>query len=159
MKNIIKKILKEEFEDFEWTKQIDPLESFGEYFEISAASKFVRRDIDWWEHWVDDVYGSYTNILEEFNDVGEMIKELINSNNVSKETEYLANELYTTFTPTRQLNGMNYFEDMSYNIKISYEYFGDFARTNNLTMLEVMDIFKQWLYKRRKEGRPLHKTK
>jgi hypothetical protein len=156
MKNIIKKILKEESEDFEWTNQIDPLDHFGEYFEISAASKFVRRDFDFWEGWIENVMQAYANIIDDIDGAKQMITELVNADNASKETEYLANEVLSYFSPVRGLNGLNFFEDMARTIKHSYDYFGEFARENNLTMLETMDIFKDWLEREKSTKKSLH---
>jgi hypothetical protein len=39
---------------------------------------------------------------------------------------------------------------------MAYDYLGPFAEKNNLTILETLDIFKQWLGKMKKEGKPLH---
>jgi hypothetical protein len=33
---------------------------------------------------------------------------------------------------------------------------GTFADDNGLTILQVLDIFEDWLDKREKEGKPLH---
>lgn len=155
MKNIIKKILKEE-SDFEWTNQIDPLDSFGEYFEISAASKFVRRDFDFWEGWIENVKGAYANIVDDIDEVKQMVTELVNVDNASKETEYLSNEVLSYFSPINALNGLNIFEDMARTIKHSYDYFGEFARENNLTILETMDIFRDWLEREKRTKKSLH---
>jgi hypothetical protein len=152
MKNLIKKIIKEEFEDFGWAKQIDPLLSFEEYFYNNEVGKYIRRDIDWWEDWVDDVYGAYSNILEEFNEVNDMVKELVEADDASEKNQYIVKELSSMFLPNKYLN------NLISSINTSYDYFGNFARENNLSILDVMNIFRQWLYKKREMGEPLHRT-
>ena len=57
MKNLIRKILKEETGDFDWSKEIDPLQNFEDYFysrgkyehkSYSAPGMYIKRNNNWW---------------------------------------------------------------------------------------------------------------
>ena len=44
MKNLIRKILKEDYEDFDWVKTVDPLSDFNDYFYGIGDYEHRRRD-------------------------------------------------------------------------------------------------------------------
>ena len=59
-------------------------------------------------------------------------------------------------SPNRALSGRSLFGDAASTISEAYSYFDDYAVKNNLTILEVLDIFNLWLDKMKEEGKPLH---
>jgi hypothetical protein len=168
MKNLIKKILKEEMEDFDWTNQIDPLQSFEDYFygnykmntsqiRVGNPSQWVKRDIAWWKKWIHNVEMSHASFLEDVDEFRDMVQDLVNPKDGSKKYYQLADDVYQYVTPKSALGGKSFFQDLAITIDNAYRELGAFAEDNNLTILETLDIFKQWLDKREKEGKPLHK--
>lgn len=168
MKNLIKKILKEEMEDFDWTNQIDPLQSFEDYFygnykmntsqiKVGNPSQWIKRDITWWKNWIHDVEMSHVVFLEDVDEFRDMVKDLVDPKDGSKKYYELADDVYEYVTPKSDLGGKSFFQDLASTIDNAYRELGPFAEDNNLTILETLNIFKQWLDKREKEGKPLHK--
>lgn len=168
MKNLIRKILKEETEDFDWTKEIDPLQNFEDYFygnyqmnssqiKPTNPSKYIKRDIKWWKNWIGDVRYAHADFLEEIDQLNDMVQDLVNPRDGSKKYYDLSDDVYSYLSPTSALGGKSIFQDYAATISSAYYFLGAFAEENNLTILEVLDIFDQWLDKREKEGNPLHK--
>ena len=168
MKNLIRKILKEESEDFEWAKEIDPLQNFEDYFygnykmnssqiKQGHPAKYIKRDIGWWKNWIGDVRYAHTDFLEEIEQLNDMVQDLVNPRDGSKKYYDLSEDVYSYLSPTSALGGKNIFQDYAGTISSAYDMLGAFAEENNLTILEVLDVFEQWLDKREKEGNPLHK--
>lgn len=166
MKNLIRKILKEETGDFDWAKEIDPLQNFEDYFygrgkykhkSHSAPGMYIKRDGNWWRDWIEDVYHAHFNILEDTEDLLVMLKDLAEPRVTGNHQYYrLANEVQQFVSPSRALNGRSIFDDAASTISQAYGYFDDYAVKNNLTILEVLDVFNKWLDKMKAEGRPLH---
>ena len=168
MKNLIKKILKEGIDDFDWTNQIDPLQSFEDYFygnykmntsqiKVGKPGQWIKRDITWWKNWIHDVEMSHASFLEDVDEFRDMVQDLVNPRDGSKKYRQLADDIYQYVTPKSALGGKSFFQDLALTIDNAYTELGPFAEDNNLTILETLDIFKQWLDKREKEGKPLHK--
>lgn len=168
MKNLIRKILKEETEDFDWTKEIDPLQNFEDYFygnyktnssqiKPNNPSRYIKRDIKWWKNWIGDVRYAHADFLEEIDQLNDMVQDLVNPRDGSKKYYDLSDDVYSYLSPTSALGGKSIFQDYAATISSAYYFLGAFAEENNLTILEVLDIFDQWLDKREKEGNPLHK--
>ena len=168
MKKLIKKILKEEIDDFDWTNQIDPLQSFEDYFygnykmntsqiKPGKPGKWIKRDVDWWKSWIHDVEVSHTSFLEDVDEFRDMVQDLVNPRDGSKKYHQLSDDIYQYVGPKSDLGGKSFFQDLALTIYDAYTQLGPFAEDNNLTILETLDIFKQWLNKREKEGKPLHK--
>ena len=168
MKNLIRKILKEEAEDFDWTKEIDPLKNFEDYFygnykmnssqiKQGHPAKYIKRDIRWWKNWIDDVRYAHADFLEEIEELNNMVHNLVNPKDGSKMYYNLSEDVYSYLSPTSALGGKSIFQDYAATISSAYYFLGAFAEENNLTILEVLDVFEQWLDKREKEGNPLHK--
>ena len=168
MKNLIRKILKEETEDFDWTKEIDPLQNFEDYFygnykmnssqiKQGHPAKYIKRDIRWWKNWINDVRYAHADFLEEIDQLNDMVQDLVNPRDGSKKYYDLSDDVYSYLSPTSALGGKSIFQDYAATISSAYYFLGAFAEENNLTILEVLDIFDQWLDKREKEGNPLHK--
>ena len=167
MKNLIRKILKEETEDFDWTKEIDPLQNFEDYFygnykmnssqiKQGHPGKFIARDIVWWKNWINDVLYAHADFLEGIEELNNMVQDLVNPRDGSKKYYDLSEDVYSYLSPTSALGGKSIFQDYAATINTAYYFLGTFAEDNNLTILEVLDIFDQWLDKREKEGKPLH---
>ena len=168
MKNLIRKILKEDLEDFDWTKEIDPLQNFEDYFygnykmnssqiKQGHPAKYIKRDIRWWKNWIDDVRYAHADFLEEIDQLNDMVQDLVNPKDGSKKYYNLSEDVYSYLSPTSALGGKSIFQDYAATINSAYYFLGAFAEENNLTILEVLDIFEQWLDKREKEGNPLHR--
>ncbi len=166
MKNLIRKILKEETGDFDWTKSVDPLDDFADYFygrgeyehkSVSAPGRYIKRNNNWWENWVDDAYHAHLDLVEDTEELLEMVKDLANPKVTGNRKYYkLAHEVLEFVSPNRALSGRSLFGDAASTISEAYSYFDDYAVKNNLTILEVLDIFSLWLDKMKKEGKPLH---
>ena len=168
MKNLIRKILKEESEDFDWAKKIDPLKNFEDYFygnykmnssqiKQGHPGKWVKRDIGWWKNWIDDTRYAHADFLEEIDQLNDMVQDLVNPKDGSKRYYELSEDVYSYLSPVSALGGKSIFQDYAATINSAYYFLGAFAEENNLTILEVLDIFEQWLDKREKQGNPLHR--
>jgi len=168
VKNLIRKILKEDLEDFDWTKEIDPLQNFEDYFygnykmnssqiKQGHPAKYIKRDIRWWKNWIDDVRYAHADFLEEIDQLNDMVQDLVNPKDGSKRYYELSEDVYSYLSPTSALGGKSIFQDYAATISSAYYFLGAFAEENNLNILEVLDIFEQWLDKREKEGNPLHR--
>tara|TARA_R100001509_G_scaffold52119_1_gene28529 strand:+ start:21222 stop:21743 length:522 start_codon:yes stop_codon:yes gene_type:complete len=163
MKNLIRKILKEETEDFDWVSEVDTEQDFEDYFygkgeyyhnRRNAPGIYIARDIKWWKNWIMNVYGAHAVIEEDVEEFAEMVKELVNPiDGGKKEYTILANDVYDY---VRSHKGKTTFQESTGDIKDAYDSFGLYANNNNLNILQVMDVFDRWLNKRKKEGRPLH---
>lgn len=162
----IKKIIKEEMEDFEWTNQIDPLENFKEFFygigeyesnRKNSPSIYIARDIKWWYNWIHEIEMSHASFLEDIEELNDMVHDLVNPIDGSEKYRILATDVYSYLSPTRNLGGKNYLQDSARTIVDGYETLGLFAKKNNLTLLETLFIFEQFLDKMKHEGKPLHK--
>jgi hypothetical protein len=164
MKNQIRKIIKEEMGDFDWANQIDPLQSFEDYFYGDRSygyhgippGGYTKRGIEWWRNWIHDVEMAHASFLDDIEELNDMVHYLVNPTNGSEKYKMLADDVYSYLSPSKNLNGRSYLMDLALEIKMSYDYLGPFAEKNNLTILETLDIFKQWLGKMKKEGKPLH---
>ena len=165
MKNLIRKILKEETGEFDWAKSVDPLDEFGDYFygrgnyKTTGLSpgRYIKRDDNWWRDWIEEAYHAHFNLLEDTEDLLRMVKDLVEPRVTGNHQYYkLANEVQQFVSPTRALNGKSIFHDAANTILEAYSYFDGYAVKNNLTIIEVLDIFSLWLDKMKKEGKPLH---
>lgn len=163
MKNLIRKILKEESEDFDWVGDIDTEKDFEDYFygkgeyennRRNSPGIYIKRNIKWWKNWVENVYGAHVTLEGDVTHFLKMVNKLVNPiDGGKKEYTILANDVYDYVKPS--LGGVS-FEDTTADIKQAYNYFGLYANNNNLNILQVMDVFDRWLDKRDREGRPLH---
>lgn len=167
MKNLIKKILKEEYEDFEWVNSVDPLDDFNDYFygigeyeyrRIDSPGLFIKRDSDWWRDWFVDAGMAHASLMDDVTDLKVMVGDLVNPRRGKiKEYTSLAKEVYDFTRPLSKLGGQSTIQSGAADIMSAYWYFGDYAEENNLTIFEVLDVFRNWLDKMDKEGKPLHK--
>lgn len=163
MKNLIRKILKEESEDFDWVGDVDTEQDFEDYFygkgeyesnRRNSPGIYIKRDIKWWKNWVENVYGAHVVIEQDVIEFLEMVKELANPiDGGGKKYTILANDVYDYVKPFK---GRTTFQGTTGDIRDAYNTFGLYANNNNLNILQVMDVFDRWLDKREKEGRPLH---
>jgi len=168
LKNQIRKILKEESEDFDWTNEVDPLESFGDFFyginnykgyASTAPGIYFSRDIKWWYNWIHEVEMAHATFLEDIEELNDMSHDLVNPIDGSEKYKILAKDIYSYLSPTRALGGKNILQDTAAQIYSAYDLFGVFAEDNDLTILETLVIFEEWLDKMKNEGKPLHKRK
>jgi hypothetical protein len=162
MNKLIRKILREESEDFNWANEVDPLQSFEDYFygrnkRGFTPGDYIKRDIDWWLNWCDEVIMAHVVILDDIQELTEMVNDLVNPRDGSEKYRLLAKDVYSYLSPLRSFKGKNMLQSSASDIHEAYEYFGQFAEENNLTILETLDVFKQWLERRKEEGKPLHK--
>lgn len=158
MKNKILKIIKEELEDFDWTNQIDPLQSFGDYFyDKDGPSKWIGRNIKWWRNWIHEVEMSHATFLDDIEELNDMVHNLVNPVDGSEKYHILSEDVYSFLKPHRALNGRSILQDLASTIYDAYNELGSFAKNNNLTILETLNVFKQWLDKMESEGKSLHK--
>jgi hypothetical protein len=167
MRSLIKKILKE---DFEWASQVDPLKSFEDYFygnyrmntshikDSFSPGRWIRRDINWWKNWIHEVEMSHATFLEEIEELNDMVHDLVNPVDGSKKYYQLSEDVYSFLKPSPALNGKSIFQDLALTIFDAYTELGPFAEDNNLTILETLNVFKQWLNKMESEDRTLHRS-
>lgn len=167
MKDLIKKILREETEDLDWMKSINPLESFEDYFygnykmntsqiKQDHPGRYIKRDISWWRGWIEESMDAHHLILGEVEELNKMVTDLVNPQDGSEKYSILAEDVYSYLSPMRALNGKNIIQSSAAQISDTYNTLGTFAEDNDLNILETLTIFKNWLDKREKEGRPLH---
>jgi hypothetical protein len=168
MKNLIRKILKEDYEDFDWVKTVDPLSDFNDYFygigdyehrRRDSPGLYIKRDSSWWYNWVEDVVMAHPALMEDVADLESMVGDLVNPRRGKiKEYASLAKEVYEFTSPLQILGGQSTIQSAAAEIMSAYRFFGEYCEKNNLTIFEVLDIFTTWLDKMGKEGKPLHKN-
>ena len=166
MKKLIRKILKEESEDFEWAESINPLSDFNDYFygigdytsTQSTPGKYIKRDSGWWRNWIEDSEMAYPALMEDVAELEEMVGDLVNPRRGKiKEYKSLSKEVYEFTRPLSILGGQSTIQSAASEIMSTYRYFSEYCEKNNLTIFEVLDVFRNWLDKMDKEGKPLHK--
>ena len=168
MKNLIRKILKEETKDFDWVNSVDPLSDFNDYFygigdyeyrRRDSPGLYIKRDSSWWRSWVEDAEMAYPHLMEDVAELEEMVGDLVSPRRGKiKEYSNLAKEVYEFTRPLSALGGQSTIQSAASEIMSTYRYFSEYCEKNNLTIFEVLDIFRKWLDKMDKEGKPLHKS-
>jgi hypothetical protein len=167
MRNLIHKILKEESEDFDWTNEVNPLEDFGDFFygrdhytgyRIIVPGIYIGRDIEWWYNWIHEVEMAHASFLGDIEELNDMVHDLVNPIDGSEKYRLLSNDVYSFLSPLKALGGKSMLQDSASTIKSAYDVIGVFAEKNNLTILETLVIFEEWLDKMKYEGKPLHKS-
>jgi len=160
MKNIIKynlhNIIKEEISDFDVVGE-SPLDIFEKYFYQSRMSRFIVRDVDWWLEWIDDVRGAHTSTLDDLDELKDMLTELVNADSGDKKYKSIAKSVKSFLEPMRELRGLSLLEYSAHKINEAYEYLGDFCEKNNLPLLDVLNLFEQWLEKLNYDTESIHK--
>jgi hypothetical protein len=86
-----------------------------------------------------------------------MVEDLVNPTDGSNEYYILSKDVYNFLSPRKLLNGNSALLYSASKIYESYTELGEFAKENNLNILETLNIFRQWLDKREKEGKSLNK--
>jgi len=167
MKNLIKKILKEESNDFEWAKALNPLDDFNDYFygigdyeyrRRGSPGLYIKRDSSWWRNWIEDAEMAHPALMEDVADLEDMVGDSVNPRRGKiKEYSNLAKEVYEFTRPLSILGGQSTIQSAASEIMSAYRYFGEYCEKNNLTILETLDVFRNWLDKMDKEGKQLHK--
>ncbi len=164
MKNLIRKILKEETEDFGWANNVDPYKDLSDYFygegdyennRRNAPGMYIKRGINWWRQWIQDVYGAHMVLEGDVEEFLEMVKELVNPRDGGSLNYLKLMEDVYEYINYRH-NGKNVFERAVGDIRGAYDTFGDYSVNNNLNILQVMDIFGNWLDNLEKNNIPLH---
>jgi len=165
MKDLIKKILREETEELDWMRSVNPLESFEDYFygeneyknnRKNSPGIYIKRDISWWRGWIEESIDAHQFILMEVEELNKMVTDLANPKDGSEKYSILAEDVYSYTSPMRALNGKNIIQSSAAQIFNTYNTLGTFAEDHDLNILETLTIFKNWLDKREKEGKPLH---
>ena len=167
MKNLIRKILKEGYEDFDWVKSVDPLSDFNDYFygigdyehrRRDSPGLYIKRDSSWWRNWIEDTEMAHASLMEDVAELEEMVGDLVNPRRGKiKEYSNLAKEVYEFTQPLQVLGGQSTIQSAASEIMSAYRYFGEYCEKNNLTIFETLDVFINWLDKMDKEGKQLHK--
>ena len=167
MKNLIRKILKEGYEDFDWVKSVDPLSDFNDYFygigdyehrRRDSPGLYIKRDSSWWRNWIEDTEMAHASLMEDVAELEEMVGDLVNPR-MDKIKEYasLAKEVYEFTRPLQVLGGQSTIQSSASEIMSAYKFFGEYCEKNNLTIIETLDVFRTWLDKMDKEDKQLHK--
>ena len=167
MKNLIRKILKEDLDNLDWVNSVDPLDDFNDYFygigdyeyrRRNSPGLYIKRDSSWWRNWIEDAEMAHLSLMEDLADLEEMVGDLVNPRRGKiKEYASLAKEVYEFTQPLSALGGQSTIQSAASEIMSAYKFFGEYSEKNNLTILEVLDVFRNWLDKMDKEGKPLHK--
>ena len=154
MKDLIKKILKEDFnpEDFDWIKEIDPMDTFKEWIESTSLVKrdgvgaksdrqwlnYIVRTKDWLEELTDETHQllEYVENLNSSAGLGHT-KDMLRA-----IQEYIGSEDGNT-------NGwyVDTYRDEENRLWTFLKYFGTYGEKYNLTLKELLDLSHKYFEK------------
>ncbi len=154
MKNLIKKILKEDFnpEDFDWIREIDPMDTFKEWIESTSLVKndtygvktprqwlhYIVRTKDWVEELTDETH-QLLNYVENLNssaglkhtkDMLKAIQEYIGDEDGNTDGWYVDSYRFEEKRLWRFL-----------------KYFGPYGEKYNLTLEQLLDLSHEYFEK------------
>ena len=155
MKNLIKKILKEDFnsEDFDWIREIDPMDTFKEWIE---STSLVRKDgvgakTD--RQWLNYIERT-KNWIEDFTDETHQLLEYVENLNSSTGLEHTEDILgvIQDYIGTEDGNSEGYYvgtyrEGERY-LWMFLKYFSSYGKKYNLTLKELLDISHKYFESR-----------
>jgi hypothetical protein len=155
MKDLIKKILKEDFnpEDFDWIKEIDPTDPFKEWIE---STSLVRKDgvgAKTERQWLDYIERTRTGV-EDLTDETHTLLEYVENLNSSAGLEHTEDMLdaIKDYMGTQDGDVDGYYVDVCRDSQRSLQtflkYFGVYGKKYNLTLKELLDISHQYFEKK-----------
>lgn len=154
MKDLIKKILKEDFnpEDFDWIKEIDPMDTFKEWIESTSLVKrdgvgaksdrqwlnYIVRTKDWLEELTDETHQllEYVENLNSSAGLGHT-KDMLRA-----IQEYIGSEDGNT-------NGwyVDTYRDEENRLWTFLKYFGTYGEKYDLTLKQLLDLSHKYFEK------------
>lgn len=155
MKDLIKKILKEDFnpEDFDWIKEIDPTDTFKEWIESTSLEKrnvfSAKSDRQWLHHivrtkdWVEEITDETHNLLEYVENLNSSAGLEHTRDMLAAIGDYIGDKDGNT-------NGwyVDTFRDEEDLLWTFLKYFGPYGKKYNLTLKELLDISHQYFEKK-----------
>ena len=155
MKNLIRKILKEDFnpEDFNWIREIDPMNTFKEWIESTSLVKrdgnagaksdrqwlfYIERTKDWVEEFTDETH----QLLEYVENLNSSAGLQHTKDMLTAIQEYMGDEDGNT-------NGwyVDIFRDEQHRLWTFLKYFGPYGEKYNLTLKELLDLSHRYFEK------------
>jgi len=155
MKNLIKKILKEDFnpEDFEWVREIDPLNTFKEWVESTSLIKKNNPSGKTDRQWLNYIERT-KNWVEDFTDETHQLLEYVENLNSSTGLEHTKAMLGAIhdYIGTEDGNSEGYYvgtyrEGERY-LWMFLKYFSPYGEKYNLTLKELLDISHKYFESR-----------
>ena len=158
MKNLIKKILKEDFnpEDFNWIKEIDPMDSFTEWVNsINLVDSDERHGVKTEKQWLILIERTKAWI-EEFTDETHQLLEYVENLNSSaglEHTEDMFKVIHEYMGDDSNVNGyyVDLYRDGERFLWGFLKYFGPYGEKYNLTLEELLDLSHRY-FERRVKG-------
>lgn len=154
MKNLIKKILKEDFnpEDFDWIREIDPMDTFKEWIEstnlIKKNSPSGKTDRQWLNYIV-----RIKDWIEEFTDGTHQLLEYVENLNSSAGLKHTKDMLGAIQDYMGDDDGQvgNYYVDTFRGgqryLWMFLKYFDSYGEKYNLTLKELLDLSHKYFEK------------
>ena len=155
MKNLIKKILKEDFnpEDFDWIKEIDPMDTFKEWIESTSLMKKsgsygVKSDRQWLHHivrtkdWIEEITDETHQLLEYVENLNSSVGLEHTRDMLGAIQDYIGDKDGNT-------NGwyVDSFRDEEDLLWTFLKYFGPYGEKYNLTLKELFDLSHEYFEK------------
>jgi len=154
MKDLIKKILKEDFnpEDFDWIKEIDPTDSFKEWIESTSlvqkdgvGAKTERQ----WLHYIVRIKDWVEELTDETHQLLEYVENLNSSAGLGHTKDMLRAIQEYIGSEDGNTNGwyVDTYRDEEYKLWIFLKYFGKYGEKYNLTLKELLDLSHKYFEK------------
>lgn len=156
MKNLIKKILKEDFnpEDFNWIKEIDPMDTFKEWIESTSLVRrgvlpFGTKSARQWLHyivrtkdWIEDLTDETYTLLEYVENLNSSAGLEHTKDTLKAIQDYIGDKDGNT-------NGwyVDYFRDEEDLLWNFLKDFGPYGKKYNLTLKELLDLSHKYFEK------------
>ena len=154
MRNLIKKILKEDFnpEDFDWIKEIDPMDTFKEWIE---STSLVKRDgvgaksDRQWLHYIQRT----RDWIEEFTDETHQLLEYVENLNSSAGLQHTKDMLEAIESYIGDVDGntggwyVDTFRGEQHLLWTFLKYFGPYGEKYDLTLEQLLDLSYKYFEK------------
>lgn len=158
MKNLIKKILKEDFnpEDFNWIKEIDPMDSFTEWVNsINLVDSDERHGVKTEKQWLILIERTKAWI-EEFTDETHQLLEYVENLNSSaglEHTQDMFKVIHEYMGDDSNVNSyyVDLYRDGERFLRQFLRWIGPYGKKYNLTLEELLDLSHRY-FERRVKG-------
>ena len=154
MKNLIRKILKEDFnpEDFDWIKEVDPMDTFKEWIE---STSLVKRDgvgakyDKQWLYYIERIRDWVEELTDETHQLLEYIENLNSSAGLQHTKDMLGAIQDYIGDKDGNTNGwyVDTFRDEQHLLWNFLKYFGPYGEKYNLTLKELLDLSHKYFEK------------
>jgi len=155
MKDLIKKILKEDFnpEDFDWVREIDPMDTFKEW--IESTSLVRRKDMDaksdrQWLNYIVRTKDWIEELTDETHQLLEYVENLNSSAGLGHTKDMLRAIQEYIGSEDGNTNGwyVDTYRDEENRLWTFLKYFGTYGEKYNLTLKELLDLSHKYFEKR-----------